>query len=224
VDVSQTATTLGMTPSTPSVAAGGTLSFNMTAMDQFGAAMTGTGTTWTASGDGSISSSGVFTAGAQAGTATVVVTLGSLDASTVVTVTGTGTGTTTGTGPTVTFVAPTLGASVSGMISVQAAVADTAPLKWVTFGIDGTAISVSTGPTFEAMYDTKLLPNGPHTFTAMALDHNGAMGNATTEVMFNNPGSPTATAPAAGCGVAGGTAPWGLLGLAFYGVRRRRRA
>lgn len=224
VDVVQTATGLEMTPTSPTVAEGSTVTFSMMAMDQFGMPMTPTGsTTWSANGDGTITSAGVFTAGAQAGTATVVATMGSVASSTTVTINATGGTGTTGPGPMASFTAPAMGATLSGMVTLQVSVVDATALKWVTFGVDGMSISVSTGPTYSAMYDTKLLPNGPHTFTAMAIDKAGGMGSATTEVMFNNPNSPTMNSPMAGCGAAAGLAPWIAAGV-LAALRRRRRS
>jgi hypothetical protein len=66
VTVSQTVTTVAVSPATASVAAGQTQSFAASANDQFGNSMAPT-FTWTVSGGGSISSAGLFTAGATAG-------------------------------------------------------------------------------------------------------------------------------------------------------------
>jgi hypothetical protein len=88
-----------VTPATATVAAGGTQQFS--AIDGGGGVMAAPDVTWSVSGGGSISTSGLFTAGAAAGTFTVVAT-GTANGATVsatVTVTaGSGTGTGTGTG------------------------------------------------------------------------------------------------------------------------------
>jgi hypothetical protein len=89
VTVSQTLTTVTVTPSSASVAVGGTQQFTAAARDQFGNTMTAT-FTWTVSGGGTISGSGLFSAttvggpftatassGAVSGTAGVTVTSGS---------------------------------------------------------------------------------------------------------------------------------------------------
>src|SRR5579884_1565892 len=85
VTVAQTLTSIALTPSNPKVADGSTLQFQATARDQFGAAMN-TQPRWTwklASGVGSLSSSGLFSAPASGtGQATVQATSGGLTGST----------------------------------------------------------------------------------------------------------------------------------------------
>jgi subtilisin family serine protease len=68
VTVSQTLTTVVVTPATASVATGGTQQFTASGKDQFGATLTSQPTsTWTVSGGGTISAGGLFTAGGTAG-------------------------------------------------------------------------------------------------------------------------------------------------------------
>jgi subtilisin family serine protease len=92
VTVSQTLTTIAVTPATASVATGGTQQFTATAKDQFGAALTSQPTiTWTVSGGGTISTGGLFTAGATAGGPfTVTAASGGKSGTAQVTVTGGG--------------------------------------------------------------------------------------------------------------------------------------
>jgi hypothetical protein len=212
VDVVQTMTSLVTLPSAPTVASGTNQSFTAAGTDQFGAAMPASGILWSAVGDGTISSAGLFTAGAVAGSATVVATMGSLASSTPVTVTGsTETGTGTGTGaPTVSFSSPAMGANVSGELIVQVNASASAGVKWVTFSFDGSPFSVSTGPTYQAKYDTQLLMNGSHALTAVVTDHNGATASSAIEVTVSNP-VPTMMSSAGGCSAGGGLAPWGAF-------------
>ena len=92
-------TLASVTPASGTVAAGGTLQF--TATNSAGSVMVAPDVTWSVSGGGTISPTGLFTAGAAAGTFTVIAT-GTANAATMsasVTVTATtGTGTGTGTG------------------------------------------------------------------------------------------------------------------------------
>src|SRR5712671_4721507 len=68
VTVAQTLTTITVTPATATVAPGGTQTFVATARDQFAQTLSTTPAfAWTVSGGGSISASGVFTAGATGG-------------------------------------------------------------------------------------------------------------------------------------------------------------
>src|SRR6185436_6770138 len=66
--VSQTLTSIVVTPASASVATNATQQFSATARDQFATALTSQPSFgWTVSGGGTISSSGLFTAGATAG-------------------------------------------------------------------------------------------------------------------------------------------------------------
>ncbi|MFM7242902.1 MAG: autotransporter-associated beta strand repeat-containing protein, partial [Planctomycetaceae bacterium] len=70
--VTQTATTVVVSPAIASVVAGGSLQMTAEARDQFGALLSvQPGFTWTSTGGGSISSAGLFTAPATPGTSTI---------------------------------------------------------------------------------------------------------------------------------------------------------
>jgi hypothetical protein len=72
VVVSQTLTSIAINPSSPTVLTGGTQQLTATGLDQFGAVMASEPTFfWTASGGGSVSSGGLYTAPGSAATATV---------------------------------------------------------------------------------------------------------------------------------------------------------
>src|SRR5207248_2231973 len=77
VVVNQTATSVGITPSSMTVETGMTSTFAAGTLDQFGAAMTAgqPAVTWSVTnGGGSVSSSGVYTAPAVTGSATISAT------------------------------------------------------------------------------------------------------------------------------------------------------
>jgi hypothetical protein len=87
VTVSQTLTSVSMSPTSASVIVGQTKQFVASAKDQFGATMSAT-FTWSVSGGGSVSSSGLFTAGSTAGGPfTVTATTGGKSGTASVTVT-----------------------------------------------------------------------------------------------------------------------------------------
>jgi len=88
VTVAQTGTQLTLTPTSATLAKGGTQAFSAQAFDQFGVAMVTPPTfVWSTDG-GSIDASGLFTAGATTGNFTVSVALGVLSESADVTITG----------------------------------------------------------------------------------------------------------------------------------------
>jgi hypothetical protein len=79
VTVAQTLTQIAVAPGSVSVSAGGTRQFTATARDQFGAPLaTAPAFQWVAAGAGTISGSGLFTAGASGGSATVRARVGSV--------------------------------------------------------------------------------------------------------------------------------------------------
>ena len=68
VPVTQTSTSITVAPASASVSSGATQQFTASAKDQFGTALaTQPGVSWTVSGGGTITSSGLFTAGSTAG-------------------------------------------------------------------------------------------------------------------------------------------------------------
>jgi aryl-phospho-beta-D-glucosidase BglC (GH1 family) len=88
VTVSQTETGVVVTPSTTGVTTGSTRQFTAQAVDQFGNSLASQPAfTWSVSGAGTVSTTGLYTAPTTAGTATVKATSGSFSGSAAVTVT-----------------------------------------------------------------------------------------------------------------------------------------
>ncbi len=87
IKVAATLTTLVISPDTATLEAGQSQQFSVHGLDQFGRVMASTpSVTWTATG-GTISTSGVFTAGQTAGAGTVTATSGSISSTVDITVT-----------------------------------------------------------------------------------------------------------------------------------------
>jgi hypothetical protein len=84
--VNQTVTTLGVTPTTPTVPGGNTQQFSPLATDQFGNAISSPTVNWSITGGGTVNSSGVLTASQTGGAYTLQASVGSLNASTMVTI------------------------------------------------------------------------------------------------------------------------------------------
>ena len=88
VNVAQTLTSVAVTPATASVITGATQMFSAQADDQFGHALATQPTlAWSASGGGSVSTSGLYTAPASAGSATVKATASSVSGTAAITIT-----------------------------------------------------------------------------------------------------------------------------------------
>jgi hypothetical protein len=87
VTVEQTPTALGLTPATATVGDGAMQQFRATATDQFGKPISNPAVTWTLTGVGSISTTGLYTAPATgAGSATVTAMIGAAAQTAVVTI------------------------------------------------------------------------------------------------------------------------------------------
>ena len=89
--------------------------------------------------------------------------------------------------PNVSFIAPTAGASVSGVITVQVSASDNVGVSSVTLSVDGVSMGTDNGSPFSFVWDSAIVPNGPHTFTATAKDDAGNSSSASVGVNVNNP-------------------------------------
>jgi hypothetical protein len=143
VTVNQTLATVTVSPASASVATGAAQQFAATAKDQFGANLTTQPAfTWTVSGGGTVSSAGMFTAGATAGGPyTVTAASGGKSGTASVTVTAVATAPTITTQP----ASQTVTAGQTATFSVVAA--GTAPLSY-QWQKNGAAISGATGASY----------------------------------------------------------------------------
>jgi uncharacterized repeat protein (TIGR02543 family) len=158
VTVGQTLTSIVVSPSSASIATSATQQFTATARDQFATSLTTQPTfTWAANGGGTVSSSGLFTAGTAAGTFTVTASSGSVSGSASVAVTVPNTAPTIATaaastpnpvtGTTATL--SVLGADDGGESNLTYTWATTGtPPAAVTFSANGTNAAKSTTATF----------------------------------------------------------------------------
>ncbi|HYO51964.1 Ig-like domain-containing protein [Archangium sp.] len=79
--------------------------------------------------------------------------------------------------PTVALTSPAQGASVAGLVSLQASASDDRGISSVYFYVDGTRVAIVSSPPYVASWDSHSVPNGAHTLTTRAYD---AAGNSTT--------------------------------------------
>ena len=186
--VSQTLTSITISPANPTIGENATQAFTATAYDQFGAVLaTQPSFTWgISSGIGSINNSGVYTSPNVAGTATITATSG--------TVTGTTTIAVNNAPPTVTTPASATPSPVTGTTATLS-VAGTADLgpsdltyTWnaivipsgaalPTFSINGTNAASTTVVTFPKA--------GPYKFAVILTDSRGATASSTVSVTVN---------------------------------------
>jgi fibronectin-binding autotransporter adhesin len=145
VAVSQTLTTISVTPTTASLNEDATQQFAAVGYDQFAMAVASQPTfTWAeASGTGSVSGTGFYTAPAAAGTATVQATSGSVNGSATVTVTNAA--------PTVATAAAASPTSVAGTTTALSVLgADDNGEPNLTYTWAATTKPVGSNPTFSA--------------------------------------------------------------------------
>ena len=175
VTVNQTLTSIAVSPSTASVAVNGTQQFTASAKDQFGNSLTTQPTfTWSvvSGGVGTISTGGLYSAGATAGSATIHAVSGSVTGSASVTVSATNQAPTVATPASAspnpvtgkTTALSVLGADDGGEANLTYTWADTGPTG-VTFSANGTNASKASTATFTQA--------GSYTFTVTIKDAGG---------------------------------------------------
>lgn len=187
VTVGTTGTTVTVSPSSATLAPSGTQQFTANVP-----------VTWSATGDGTINSSGLFTAGSSAGSATVIAT--ATDGSG-----ATGTASVTvssSTTPTVTFVTPTSGATVTSPVHVQFTYNQTA--SYMKLWVDGTAQTAQHDPH---TYDTTIsLAKGSHRLQGQAHDATAGITYTTTEnITVSGTGTSVTVSPSSATVAQGGT-------------------
>ena len=91
--------------------------------------------------------------------------------------------------PTVAVTAPSSGATVSGTVPLSATASDDVAVAGVQFAVDGAAVGAEdTSSPYAASWSSLLVPNGPHTVTAVARDTAGntATSSAVTVTVANS--------------------------------------
>jgi len=109
--------------------------------------------------------------------------------------------------PSVSFISPNSGATVSGVVSVQISAADNTGVTSVSLNIDGqNSATFGSGP-YSFQWNTVSLPNGTHNLTAIAGDSAGNTSTSSISVTVSNlpsdttPPVVTITSPANGSNV-----------------------
>jgi hypothetical protein len=101
----------------------------------------------------------------------------------------------TPTPPTVSFAAPTNGASISGTISITTmptATTSGASVASVQLQVDGASLGAAiTNSPYSTSWGTTAVANGTHTLTAIVTDTFGETARASVTVTVNNAGAPT---------------------------------
>ena len=93
--------------------------------------------------------------------------------------------------PTVTIAAPAAGATLSGVVSVQATASDDVGVTRVEFWLNNQLQATDTAAPYAWSFDTRTVANGTAVLQVRAYDAAGNVGTATRNVVINN----TATSP-----------------------------
>jgi hypothetical protein len=121
--------------------------------------------------------------------------------------------------PAVTMTAPSDGATVAGTVTVAARASDDTGVAGVQFLVDGVVLGMEdTRAPFEVSWDTRTVPDGPHTLAARARDTPGNVATSApvTVTVANGPGAVARfEETAAGLAPAGA---WAEIGSADIGV------
>ncbi len=134
--------------------------------------------------------------------------------------------------PTITITSPANGSTVSGSITVSAAVDSSVGVSNVTFELDGGSRAVTLSqPPYSVPWNTSDVSSGTHTITAVAVDADGDSGvSQPVSIVVANGGVSPPPPPSGGgqhAGGGGGGGAWSMLclpALTLLGwVRRRRR-
>jgi autotransporter-associated beta strand protein len=222
VTVSRTATSVVVNPTSASLNSGGSQQFAASVYDQFGAVMVvHPTTTWAvASGGGSVSSVGLYTAPYASGTATVTATSGSATSSpTTVTITDAA--------PTVATAAAASPSPVTGMttnLSVLGADSDgggefNLTYTWSTTGTPPAAVSYSANGTHAAKNTTATFSAaGAYSFLVTITDLGGQSTTSSVSVTVNQTLSSIAVTPSIAALASGATQQFAATAYDQFGA------
>ncbi|HVY35731.1 MAG TPA: Ig-like domain-containing protein, partial [Candidatus Paceibacterota bacterium] len=92
--------------------------------------------------------------------------------------------------PTISFSAPSNGATISGTVTLSATATDNVGVVRVDFASGSTTIVSDTTSPYTTTLDTTSLPNGSYTFTATVYDAAGNSGTTAVTVTVSNQAAP----------------------------------
>lgn len=88
--------------------------------------------------------------------------------------------------PTVSFTFPAGVSNLSGVVDVQISAADDVGVASIAFIVDGMPVGTAAASTYASHWDTTLVQNGLHNFTAIASDLAGNSSSVSITVNINN--------------------------------------
>jgi len=88
--------------------------------------------------------------------------------------------------PSVGITYPSAGSTLSGLVTVQISATDNVWVTGVTLSVDGVSLGNDFSAPYSLPWDTRTVPNGTHTLTAMASDAAGNNAISTASVNVSN--------------------------------------
>jgi leucyl aminopeptidase len=95
------------------------------------------------------------------------------------------------TAPVASIVAPAAGATVSGLVNIEASASDNVGVTRVDILVDGGVLATRTAAPYVASWSSASAPNGSHSITAKAYDAAGNVGTSAARVVTSANGSTT---------------------------------
>ncbi len=222
VTVSQSLTTLLVSPATINLSPNATQIFAAVAMDQFDDALGAAPTVaWVATGGGTIDDQGLLTArAAPGGPYTISAASNGVRGTAIVTI---GEGGNDVSAPTVSIKAPIAGAVLSGATTLKVDATDNVGVTEVTWLLDGESLGVVSAAPFELVFQARSATRGAHVLEAIARDAAGNIGKSSkVSISIGSAGQGDLTG---GCSSSAGSSPmaWAfLVGLGFALLGRAR--
>jgi Bacterial Ig domain len=218
VTVNQTLTSIALTPASASLNDGATQQFSATALDQFGNALTTQPAfSWSVTGSGTISSSGLYSAPTSGtGAATVTANNGSVSATASVAVNAQG--------PTVQNAAAANPSPVNGtttnlsVLGADAGGAASLTYTWATTGTPPAPVTFSANGTNAAQNSTVTIARaGTYSFQVTITDASGLTATSAVNVTVNQTFTRIALTPASASLGDGATQQFGATALDQFG-------
>ncbi|HZN37765.1 MAG TPA: Ig-like domain-containing protein [Planctomycetota bacterium] len=119
------------------------------------------------------------------------------------------------TAPGVTVDSPANGATVRGAVDFDASATDVAPgtgIARVDLWVDNVLAASQTAPPFHVTFDTSVLADGPHSFTAVAVDGKDNQAAATVSTLVDNTVPAISITTPASTAFVSGTIPFTVVG------------
>lgn len=201
VQVNRSASMVTITPPAVTINPSTEQQFTANVVDQWNLSYPGAPVTWTTSGGGTVSNTGLFSAGtAEGGPFTITATSGAASSSSFVTISS---GPPDTFPPVVAWTSPVHGTDAAGLITLAATATDNVGVAKVIFYVDNMQVGEDNSPPYTASWNADAALRGSHTLRARAVDYSGIPDDK--EIVVNVPGGVIGPADAGSAGGGNGS-------------------